>query len=112
MLYLAYEGEHTIHGGPAVTPAGSFGRKMSANDLIAHQMHVSRQEKSHYDFVSFDRDCANALHHYVCQTARERQRKVGRDRSRVRDDEGWFEMEIGPEDDLIAIESPEPDMAR
>ncbi|CAN7052596.1 unnamed protein product [Brassica rapa subsp. trilocularis] len=76
MLYLAYEGEHTIHGGPAVTPAGSFGRKMSANDLIAHQMHVSRQEKSHYDFVSFDRDCANALHHYVCQTARERQVEV------------------------------------
>ncbi|KAF2594591.1 hypothetical protein F2Q70_00044292 [Brassica cretica] len=63
MFYLAYEGEHTIRGGPVVTPAGSpagsFGRKMIVNDLIA------RQEKSHCNSVSFDRDCANAFHHYV-----------------------------------------------
>ncbi|KAG2325354.1 hypothetical protein Bca52824_008082 [Brassica carinata] len=65
MLYLAYEGERTIRGGPAVTPAGSFGRKMTVEDLIARQMRVSRQEKSHCDSVSFDRDCANAFQHYV-----------------------------------------------
>ncbi|KAH0874349.1 hypothetical protein HID58_071711 [Brassica napus] len=64
MLYLAYEGEHTIRGGPALTPTGSFGRKMSVNDLIARQMCVSRQEKSHCNSVSFDRNCANAFHHY------------------------------------------------
>ncbi|KAJ0254999.1 NPL4-like protein 1 [Hirschfeldia incana] len=65
MIYLAYEGERTIRGGPAVTPAGSFGRKMTVDDLIARQMRVSRQEKSHCDSVSFDRDCANAFQHYV-----------------------------------------------
>lgn len=65
ILYLAYEGERTIRGGPAVTPAGTFGRKMTVDDLIARQMRVSRQEKSHCDSVSFDRDCANAFQHYV-----------------------------------------------
>ncbi|KFK37550.1 hypothetical protein AALP_AA4G271300 [Arabis alpina] len=65
MIYLAYDGERTIRGGPAVTPAGSFGRKMTVDDLIARQMRVSRQEKSHCDSVSFDRDCANAFQHYV-----------------------------------------------
>ncbi|KAF8080549.1 hypothetical protein N665_0935s0008 [Sinapis alba] len=65
ILYLAYEGERTIRGGPTVTPAGSFGRKMTVDDLIARQMRVSRQEKSHCDSVSFDRDCANAFQHYV-----------------------------------------------
>uniref|UniRef100_A0A1J3JSS5 NPL4-like protein 2 n=1 Tax=Noccaea caerulescens TaxID=107243 RepID=A0A1J3JSS5_NOCCA len=65
MVYLAYEGERTIRGGPAVTPAGSFGRKMTVDDLIARQMRVTRQEKSHCDSVSFDRDCANAFQHYV-----------------------------------------------
>ncbi|CAH8368574.1 unnamed protein product [Eruca vesicaria subsp. sativa] len=65
ILYLAYEGERTIRGGPAVTPAGSFGRKMTVDDLIARQMRVSRQEKSHCDSVSFDRDCANAFQRYV-----------------------------------------------
>ncbi|CAN8285723.1 unnamed protein product [Cochlearia groenlandica] len=65
MLYLSYDGERTIRGGPAVTPAGSFGRKMTVDDLIARQMRVSRQEESHCDSVSFDRDCANAFQHHV-----------------------------------------------
>ncbi|CAH8326418.1 unnamed protein product [Eruca vesicaria subsp. sativa] len=65
ILYLSHEGERTIRGGPAVTPAGSFGRKMTVDDLIARQMRVSRQEKSHCDSVSFDRDCANAFQRYV-----------------------------------------------
>ncbi|KFK35482.1 hypothetical protein AALP_AA5G289900 [Arabis alpina] len=65
IVYLAYEGERTIRGGPVVTPAGSFGRKMTVEDLIAKQMRVTRQEKSHCDSVSFDRDCANAFQCYV-----------------------------------------------
>ncbi|CAN8280446.1 unnamed protein product [Cochlearia groenlandica] len=65
MVYMAYDGERTIRGGPAVTPAGSFGRKMTVEDLIARQMRVSRQEKSHCDSVSFDRDCANAFQRHV-----------------------------------------------
>ncbi|XP_010468896.1 PREDICTED: NPL4-like protein 1 [Camelina sativa] len=65
ILYLAYEGERTIRGGPAVTPAGSFGKKMTVEDLIARQMRVGRQETSHCDSVSFDRGCANAFQHYV-----------------------------------------------
>ncbi|XP_010545062.1 PREDICTED: NPL4-like protein 1 [Tarenaya hassleriana] len=65
VVYLAYEGERTVCGGPAVSPAGSFGRKMTVDDLIARQMRVTRQEKSRCDSVSFDRDCANAFQHYV-----------------------------------------------
>lgn len=65
MLFLAYDGERSIPGAPPVTPAGSFGRKMTVDDLIARQMRVTRQETSHCDSVSFDRDCANAFQHYV-----------------------------------------------
>ncbi|KAL3367593.1 hypothetical protein AABB24_012035 [Solanum stoloniferum] len=67
MLYLAYEGERTI-AGPAVQPAGSFGRKMTMDDLIAKQMRVTRQENPHCELVSFDRDAANAFQHYVNET--------------------------------------------
>ncbi|KAJ4829529.1 hypothetical protein Tsubulata_035679 [Turnera subulata] len=65
MLYLAYDGERTVPGAPSVSPAGSFGRKMTMDDLIAKQMRVTRQETPHCDSVSFDRDCANAFQHYV-----------------------------------------------
>lgn len=65
IVFLAYEGERTVRGGPAVHPAGSFGRKMTMDDLIAKQMRVTRQETSHCESVSFDRDCANAFQHYV-----------------------------------------------
>lgn len=65
IVFLAYEGERTVRGGPAVQPAGSFGRKMTMDDLIAKQMRVTRQETSHCESVSFDRDCANAFQHYV-----------------------------------------------
>lgn len=67
MVYLAYEGERTI-AGPAVQPAGSFGRKMTMDDLIAKQMRVTRQENPHCELVSFDRDAANAFQHYVNET--------------------------------------------
>ncbi|KAJ8748426.1 hypothetical protein K2173_003063 [Erythroxylum novogranatense] len=67
IIFLAYDGERTI-AGPAVTPAGSFGRKMTVDDLIAKQMRVSRQEIPHCESVSFDRDCANVFQHYVNET--------------------------------------------
>lgn len=64
IVFLAYDGERTV-AGPAFHPAGSFGRKMTMDDLIAKQMRVSRQENPHCESVSFDRDCANAFQHYV-----------------------------------------------
>lgn len=67
IVFLSYEGERSIKG-PAVHPAGSFGRKMTMDDLIAKQMRVTRQENPHCDSVSFDRDCANAFQHYVNET--------------------------------------------
>ncbi|WCJ21436.1 Nuclear pore localization protein NPL4 [Euphorbia peplus] len=67
IVFLAYEGERTIPG-PAVQPAGSFGRKMTMDDLIAKQMRVSRQETPHCESVSFDRDSANAFQQYVNET--------------------------------------------
>ncbi|KAG5251787.1 NPL4 protein [Salix suchowensis] len=67
LIFLAYEGQRTI-AGPAVRPSGSFGRKMTIDDLIAKQMRVTRQENPHCDSVSFDRDCANAFQHYVNET--------------------------------------------
>ncbi|EEF41667.1 nuclear protein localization, putative [Ricinus communis] len=62
ILFLTYDGERTI-AGPAVNPAGSFGRKMTMDDLIAKQMRITRQENPHCESVSFDRDCANAFQH-------------------------------------------------
>ncbi|KAJ7977483.1 NPL4-like protein [Quillaja saponaria] len=67
ILFLAYEGERKV-AGPPVNPAGSFGRKMTMDDLIAKQMRVSRQENPHCELVSFDRDCANAFQQYVNET--------------------------------------------
>ncbi|KAL5712755.1 hypothetical protein ACHQM5_014895 [Ranunculus cassubicifolius] len=65
IIFLAYEGERSVEGRVSVTPAGSFGRKMTMDDLIAKQMRVSRQENPHCDSVSFDRDAANAFQQYV-----------------------------------------------
>ncbi|XP_075514213.1 NPL4-like protein 2 [Primulina tabacum] len=67
IVYLAYEGERTV-AGPAFQPAGSFGRKMTIDDLIAKQMRVTRQENPHCELVSFDRDAANAFQHYVSES--------------------------------------------
>lgn len=68
IVFLAYEGERRVPGPTAFSPAGSFGRKMTMDDLIAKQMRVSRQENPHCELVSFDRDCANAFQHYVNET--------------------------------------------
>ncbi|KAE8009626.1 hypothetical protein FH972_006054 [Carpinus fangiana] len=67
IVFLAYEGERTVSG-PVFNPAGSFGRKMTMDDLIAKQMRVTRQENPHCELVSFDRDCANAFQNYVNET--------------------------------------------
>lgn len=67
MVFLAYEGERTVSG-PKIQPAGSFGRKMTMDDLIAKQLRVTRQENPHCELVSFDRDSAHAFQHYVNET--------------------------------------------
>ncbi|XP_050364263.1 NPL4-like protein 2 [Argentina anserina] len=67
IVFLAYDGERTV-AGPNFHPAGSFGRKMTMDDLIAKQMKVTRQETPHCELVSFDRDCANAFQRYVNDT--------------------------------------------
>ncbi|KAF9620134.1 hypothetical protein IFM89_010793 [Coptis chinensis] len=65
IIYLTYEGERNIAGPKIVTPAGSFGKKMTMDDLIAKQMRVTRQETAHCESVSFDRDTANVFQSYV-----------------------------------------------
>ncbi|KAF7119386.1 hypothetical protein RHSIM_Rhsim13G0018200 [Rhododendron simsii] len=65
IVYLSYEGERTVVGPKQFNPAGSFGRKMTMDDLIAKQMRVTRQENPHCELVSFDRDAANAFQNYV-----------------------------------------------
>ncbi|KAJ4727574.1 NPL4-like protein [Melia azedarach] len=67
IVFLSYEGERQIKG-PSFNPAGSFGRKMTMDDLIAKQMRVTRQENPHCESVSFDRDCADAFQRYVNET--------------------------------------------
>ncbi|KAK4766025.1 hypothetical protein SAY87_007667 [Trapa incisa] len=67
-VYVYYEGIERTVAGPAFNPAGSFGRKMTVDDLIAKQMRVTRQENPHCELVSFDRDCANMFQHYVNET--------------------------------------------
>lgn len=64
MIYLSYEGQRTV-AGPKFVPSGSFGRKMTMDDLIAKQMRVTRQENPYCEMVSFDRDAANAFQNYV-----------------------------------------------
>ncbi|CAL0326663.1 unnamed protein product [Lupinus luteus] len=69
IIFLIYDGERRVVGpATAFSPAGSFGRKMTMDDLIANQMRVSRQETPHCESVSFDRDCADAFQRYVNET--------------------------------------------
>ncbi|KAJ9696357.1 hypothetical protein PVL29_008533 [Vitis rotundifolia] len=67
IVYLAHDTQRTVSG-PTFSPAGSFGRKMTMDDLIAKQMRITRQETPHCESVSFDRDAANAFQHYVNET--------------------------------------------
>lgn len=68
IVFVHYDGERNVSRPAAFCPAGSFGRKMTMDDLIARQMRVSRQESPHCELVSFDRDAANAFQHYVNET--------------------------------------------
>ncbi|XP_008812661.3 NPL4-like protein [Phoenix dactylifera] len=70
VVYLSYAGfaRSSAPPAPPLTPAGSFGRKMTVDDLIARQIRVSRQEAPHCTSASFDRDAAHAFQLYVAET--------------------------------------------
>ncbi|XP_042516802.1 NPL4-like protein 1 [Macadamia integrifolia] len=118
MIYLAYEGERTVAGlsgrtGRTVTPAGSFGRKMTMDDLIAKQMRVTRQEKPHCESVSFDRDAASSFQHYVNESLAFAVKRGGFMYGTVSGD-GKVEVNFiyeppqqGTEDNLILMRNPD-----
>ncbi|KAL7107531.1 hypothetical protein ACP275_06G060400 [Erythranthe tilingii] len=112
IIYLAYEGERTV-AGPTFHPAGSFGRKMTMDDLIAKQMRVSRQENPHCELVSFDRDAANAFQHYVNESLSFAVKRGGLMYGTV-SEEGKVEVDFiyeppqqGTEENLILLRDPE-----
>ncbi|XP_015575696.1 NPL4-like protein 1 [Ricinus communis] len=112
ILFLTYDGERTI-AGPAVNPAGSFGRKMTMDDLIAKQMRITRQENPHCESVSFDRDCANAFQQYVNETLVFAVKRGGFMYGTVSDD-GKVEVHYiyeppqqGTEENLMLLRDPE-----
>ncbi|EYU20101.1 hypothetical protein ABFS82_06G059100 [Erythranthe guttata] len=112
IVYLAYEGERTV-AGPTFHPAGSFGRKMTMDDLIAKQMRVSRQENPHCELVSFDRDAANAFQHYVNESLSFAVKRGGLMYGTV-SEEGKVEVDFiyeppqqGTEENLILLRDPE-----
>ncbi|CAA0834480.1 NPL4-like protein 1 [Striga hermonthica] len=112
IVYLAYEGERAV-AGPAFHPAGSFGKKMTMDDLIAKQMRVTRQENPHCELVSFDRDTANAFQHYVNEILAFAVKRGGFMYGMV-SDEGKVEVDFiyeppqqGTEENLILLRDPE-----
>ncbi|CAN6558590.1 unnamed protein product [Malus baccata var. baccata] len=116
IVYLAYDGERTV-AGPAFHPAGSFGRKMTMDDLIAKQMKVTRQENPHCELVSFDRDCANAFQHYVSETLAFAVKRGGFMYGTV-SEEGKVEVDFiyeppqqGTEENLVFYRDPEEEKA-
>ncbi|KAF6176599.1 hypothetical protein GIB67_034461 [Kingdonia uniflora] len=65
MIFLAYVGERLV-AGPLIYPAGSFGQKMTVDDLVAKErMRVVEQEKPHYEPVLFCQDDPNIFENYV-----------------------------------------------
>ncbi|XP_022727479.1 NPL4-like protein 1 isoform X2 [Durio zibethinus] len=113
ILFLHYHGERTVRGCPAVSPAGSFGRKMTMDDLIAKQTRITRQESPHCDSVSFDRDSANAFQRYVNETLAFAAKRGGfmygtvSEEGRVEVDFIYEPPQEGMEDDLILLRDPE-----
>ncbi|KAJ9543110.1 hypothetical protein OSB04_022817 [Centaurea solstitialis] len=112
IVYLAYEGERTVPG-PQIRPAGSFGRKMTMDDLIAKQMRIVRQEDPHCELVSFDRDAANGFQHYVNETLAFAVKRCGLMYGTV-SEEGKVEVDFiyeppqqGTESSLILLRDPE-----
>ncbi|CAL5097825.1 unnamed protein product [Urochloa decumbens] len=70
-VYLAYPPDARSARPPpprALSAAGSFGRKMTMDDLIARQVRVTRQENALCAAASFDRDAANAFQLYVAES--------------------------------------------
>ncbi|TVU20821.1 hypothetical protein EJB05_30419 [Eragrostis curvula] len=70
-VYLAYPPGARSAGPPppkALSAAGSFGRKMTMDDLIARQIRVTRQEAALCSAASFDRDAANAFQLHVAES--------------------------------------------
>lgn len=58
-LFWRYERERSIPGPAVVIPAGTYGKKMTVEDMIAKQTRIERQEKPIVSTVSFDRRAAN-----------------------------------------------------
>lgn len=112
MVFLAYEGERTVSG-PTFHPSGSFGRKMTMDDLIAKQMRVTRQENPHCELVSFDRDCANAFQHYVNETLAFGVKRAGfmygtvSEVGKVEVDFIYEPPQQGTEENLVILRDPE-----
>ncbi|XP_066307540.1 NPL4-like protein [Miscanthus floridulus] len=70
-VYLAYPPDaRSARPTPpkALSAAGSFGKKMTMDDLIARQIRVTRQENALCAAASFDRDAANAFQLYVAES--------------------------------------------
>ncbi|MBA0554106.1 hypothetical protein Golob_013231, partial [Gossypium lobatum] len=113
VVFLYYQGERTVRGGAPVCPAGSFGRKMTMDDLIAKQTRITRQESPHCDSVSFDRDSANAFQRYVNETLAFAVKRCGfmygtvSEEGRVEVDFIYEPPQQGMEDDLILLRDPE-----
>lgn len=112
IVYLAYEGERTV-AGPAFHPSGSFGKKMTMDDLIAKQMRITRQENPHCELVSFDRDAANAFQHYVNESLAFAVKRGGFMYGTV-SEEGKVEVDFiyeppqqGTEENLILLRDPD-----
>uniref|UniRef100_A0A0E0JJ17 MPN domain-containing protein n=1 Tax=Oryza punctata TaxID=4537 RepID=A0A0E0JJ17_ORYPU len=70
-VYLSYPPDARSSQPPppkALSAAGSFGKKMTMDDLIARQIRVTRQEAPLCAAASFDRDSANAFQLYVAES--------------------------------------------
>lgn len=113
MIFVHYHGERTVAGAPAFSPAGSFGRKMTMDDLIAKQTRITRQESPHCDAVSFDRHSANAFQTYVNETLAFAAKRGGflygsvTEDGKVQVDFIYEPPQQGMEDDLILLRDPQ-----
>ncbi|KAG0501125.1 hypothetical protein HPP92_001197 [Vanilla planifolia] len=116
VVFLSYEGERSVRGpvgAATITPAGSFGRKMTVDDLIARQMRVCRQENPHCESASFDRDAAHAFQLYVNETLAFAIKRGGfmygriGENSIVEVDFIYEPPQTGTEDALVLLRDPE-----
>ncbi|EPS68262.1 hypothetical protein M569_06509, partial [Genlisea aurea] len=112
IVFLAYEGERTVSG-PAFHPSGSFGRKMTIDDMIAKQVRITRQENPHCELVSFDRDAANAFQLYVNETLAFAVKRGGfmygtvSEVGKVEVDFIYEPPQQGAQDDLLLLRDPD-----